>query len=691
MAVQAGPTEKRYAANGVSPTYTIPFLLIDAGDLQVVLNGTPVTSGFTLAGVGGATSSITFTVPPLGNLYLYLDVPFQRLVDYQLNGDFLSTTVNRDLDRIWQALKQLYRFSGRSPMLGVNDIDGEGFYLAKGNSITGLASANGVMDAATNWEDLLVYVASILATGQGPINSAQNLVYVYPDLVGRAIQTLATKNDPLLGAAGIAFRNRTVYAKLMETLTVDDFGAVGDGVTNDNAAFLAMAAATGGTIRLSNKEYFVGLLLLTTYIQVKIIGISQPSPNVTLTKLVNGSVIIGRVYVEVNEAYYDSFGVDCGPARGIADGDGLVSNAKPGVTGYNCVVNRVSSMGAAETGTSHGVLIQGYDRHTITNIYNANRQFGVVSKNRNGIISNVLGDNIRTALVYPKGDVPSSAGGVASGICAGIEINNVRLNASLGNITAVAVYCHASTEACSDIKAVNVHQTNGFTPFRIQGSGVITDPAISGIQASNISSDRAQVGFWVDGYAYDFQLNNIRANNPATGSSLVMGTNSQGWSVDGLHTLISDAGITAISCASFNGIGSWNNVSVRGGALPRTIDVQAGSIGTIGCGNFHGNCNISTSGPLTGINGAVASAARIDVQPGKVLQLSGNVNMAAATNKAFCNILSTAKQEVFSCGAIISGSYASVTVRLNDFQLTVEPSLPAGLTSISLTGVTVKM
>ncbi|CAI8724286.1 hypothetical protein [Pseudomonas sp. IT-P4] len=172
MTVQNVPPEKRYAANGVSPTYTIPFLLIEAGDLDVFLNGVEVTSGFTLTGIGNPTSSITFTVPPLGDLYLVLNVPFQRLVDYQENGDFLSSTVNRDFDRIWQALKQLFRFSMRSPMLGANDVDGAGAYLAKGNRLSDLADPLAPQDAVTrNWVG--IYIDSV----SGLINTTLGIAY----------------------------------------------------------------------------------------------------------------------------------------------------------------------------------------------------------------------------------------------------------------------------------------------------------------------------------------------------------------------------------------------------------------------------------------------------------------------------------------------------------------------------------
>lgn len=124
MSVQAGPTFKRYAANGVATVYAIPFLLLDAADLQITLNGVPVTTGFTLSGVGNPTSSCTFSVAPTGDLLFLQVVPFQRLADYQINGDFLAQTVNRDFDRLWLAIKQLSRDSSRA--LTVSLLEPEG-------------------------------------------------------------------------------------------------------------------------------------------------------------------------------------------------------------------------------------------------------------------------------------------------------------------------------------------------------------------------------------------------------------------------------------------------------------------------------------------------------------------------------------------------------------------------------------
>jgi hypothetical protein len=124
MTVQAVPPFKRYAANGVAPTYTIPFLIIEAGDLRISLNGVPVTTDFILTGIGLPQSSCTFLTPPAGDLLFTRVIPLHRLVDYQNAGDFLAQTVNRDFDRIWLVLQGLALDDLRALRVPPEEIEG---------------------------------------------------------------------------------------------------------------------------------------------------------------------------------------------------------------------------------------------------------------------------------------------------------------------------------------------------------------------------------------------------------------------------------------------------------------------------------------------------------------------------------------------------------------------------------------
>ena len=178
MAVPAGPTEKRYTGNGVTTIYTIPFLLLAASDLDVFIDGAEVVSGFVITGAGNPTSTITFTTAPAdqSEILLTLNIPFERLNDYQENGDFLSSTVNRDFDRIWQALKQLLRFSGRALSLGFFDVDGAGAYRAKGNRISDLGDPVQPMDA-TNQRWTKNFFTTLLESVSGLVNTTTGILY----------------------------------------------------------------------------------------------------------------------------------------------------------------------------------------------------------------------------------------------------------------------------------------------------------------------------------------------------------------------------------------------------------------------------------------------------------------------------------------------------------------------------------
>lgn len=242
MAVPAGPTEKRYTGNGVTTIFTIPFLLLAASDLDVFINGVEVVSGFTITGVGNPTSIITFTTAPanLSSILLNLNVPFERLNDYQENGDFLSSTVNRDFDRIWQALKQLLRFSTRSLTLGFFDVDGAGWYRAKANGIRDLADPVEPQDAATK-SSVETYVNELLATGTGPANNAANVLYATP--------------------GGIT---RTVQSRLREVVAITDFTGAVEGAANSSAvAFAAAEASAHQSIYLPYGIWNAGATALT--------------------------------------------------------------------------------------------------------------------------------------------------------------------------------------------------------------------------------------------------------------------------------------------------------------------------------------------------------------------------------------------------------------------------------------------
>jgi hypothetical protein len=265
MAVQPGPTEKRYAANGVSLTYAVPFLVIEAGDLKVLLNGVLLTSGYVHVGIGLPTSAITFTIPPTGDLFLYLEVPIQRLTDYQNNGDLLSGTLNRDFDRIWQALKQLDRYSSRSPILGPNDIDGLGAYRAKQNRLADLGDPINPQDAV-NKRYTQTYITEILEAITGPINNSANIYITGADGLPHVVQDIGGANgSDVVGHAGVSL-SKTI-GKIIRPEQFPVAGAVGVGnAAADTAAWQAAANAlpSGGRFKAEGNYLINGQITFPT-------------------------------------------------------------------------------------------------------------------------------------------------------------------------------------------------------------------------------------------------------------------------------------------------------------------------------------------------------------------------------------------------------------------------------------------
>ncbi|WP_052767408.1 phage tail fiber domain-containing protein [Klebsiella aerogenes] len=137
-----------YTANGQTTVFTYEFYIISASDLEVSINGSVVTSGYTVSGVGNKDGGdITFLTPPANGAVVMLErvVPTYRLTDYQDNGDLLADTVNKDFDRIWMAIQRAFidlGFALTRPYFG-------GPFDAKGYRIANLANPVNGQDAAT--------------------------------------------------------------------------------------------------------------------------------------------------------------------------------------------------------------------------------------------------------------------------------------------------------------------------------------------------------------------------------------------------------------------------------------------------------------------------------------------------------------------------------------------------------------
>ena len=496
--------------------------------------------------------------------------------------------------------------------------------------------------------------------------------------------------------AGTGAQQRTVESKLQDAITVEDFGAVGDGTTDDSAAFLAMLSATNGKLRLLDKEYLVNTFNVSSYDRIEIVGTVTPQPNAARTKLQNGSIIIGGINIRANDVYFKNFGLDFGPARTVTRTDGIVANAKIAELGNVAYIENVASLGVADGTLTHGFLIQGYEQNIFDNLFAVNHGYGVVIKGRQGIISNIRTETTVQSGLFIKGDTGASTADVGDGTAFEIVANNIISIFDAANTTGVGVYVQSATDNAGKVLINNVCQIRGQAPvYLLSGSTPLGNKA-NKVVFNNVYSEYAQYGSRLNGYVDNCTINNVVAFNPLTGLAITMGAFTENYTITNINLIIDDPTIVGTRCMEFFGTGSFDNITVQNSTSPMEIFVQQQFLDTVRTGTISGDCFITGEGVLTGINGTVVDAtypAKLKINPDSTIKLSGKLDLTAATNKFLCNLpVTTNKDFLFSCGGVDStGTYVVVPVRLNSFQLSIEPSLPAGFQSLDLSNITFNM
>ena len=168
--------------------------------------------------------NVTLTVGATAGdiLTLYRDMPYARTQNYTNSGDFLASEVNSDFDNLWLAGEQTNRSFSQSIRKPITDSDSISMELPEA------ASRSGKLLSFTS--DGAVSVATSATNG--------------------TVANLVTYSPPFTGAV-----DTTVEAKLSESVSVKDFGAVGDGVTDDTDAIQAAINSSSSVIRIPEGDY----------------------------------------------------------------------------------------------------------------------------------------------------------------------------------------------------------------------------------------------------------------------------------------------------------------------------------------------------------------------------------------------------------------------------------------------------
>lgn len=235
-----------YSGNGVTVNFAYPFKIMEAADLKVykqvsgVWTLQTVTTDYTITGLGASEGgTVTFVIPPeigVGNVRLLRRVQLTQLVNYILNDDFPAEVHEGALDKLTMALQDYYQES----MTSDQAVE---FWDALSRRISNVANPVYDQDAVTK-----AWVLSQVLTGTGEA-VLHELASTAPGK-GSALVTYSPE--------GVAAIPTSVQNKLRESISVKDFGAVGNGITDDtDAVQAAITAAYGGSLYVPEGVYLV--------------------------------------------------------------------------------------------------------------------------------------------------------------------------------------------------------------------------------------------------------------------------------------------------------------------------------------------------------------------------------------------------------------------------------------------------
>ena len=87
----------QYLADGAQASFTYPFPIFHAEDIEVRLDGLVAAGGYQVAGAGGSEGgSVVFDAPPAAGCRVTLrrDLPVSRTSDFQANGILRARVLN---------------------------------------------------------------------------------------------------------------------------------------------------------------------------------------------------------------------------------------------------------------------------------------------------------------------------------------------------------------------------------------------------------------------------------------------------------------------------------------------------------------------------------------------------------------------------------------------------------------------
>lgn len=223
--INSDVTKNKYTGNGSQLEYSVTFPFYTESDISVYVSINNVESKLTLNtnytvsinsdNSGGTVSFKSTALVPNGCLIaILLDLSKTQEVDLSSTANVNTSSLETGLDRIVQLVQMAFETLGRCVTVGPTS-------LKSGDAL----NLSTIIDAVETQS-----AAALLAA-----DSAQNSASLAEEAARLASSVVAFTFYPYWSGA----KSRTIASKLGDTVSVFDFGAVGDGVTDDTAAIQA--------------------------------------------------------------------------------------------------------------------------------------------------------------------------------------------------------------------------------------------------------------------------------------------------------------------------------------------------------------------------------------------------------------------------------------------------------------------
>lgn len=467
--------------------------------------------------------------------------------------------------------------------------------------------------------------------------------------------------------------------------TVEDYGAVGDGVAIDTPAVLAMIAAKGYAAFRSKRYNLAGF----SFSGETLILVGEKTPRNRSGILYDGTILLGMLSHSVSNVSLTKLGH-------IANGDGIVINSGVGLAYPGSVyVRDVIGVGSGEAGTSHAILLQGFSSVDILGISGSDAQYGVVVKSQNGMIDHISVKNCRTAGLYIKGDTGAPSGNVSNGSVVNMVVGDVISDCS--NSTCAAVYVQSSTSLVSKVTIGKVKSLGGRCGVDIAGGGTGALQTNTITVDSIVSEAPNNAALVVSGNPSEISVSKVMCVNPVSGRAFDVSESSVNCTIAATNLVISSTFITSVDAGVLGGNqNSFGSFTVRNPyrTMLLTCHRSKNRIGeTIGNVKLLGDGNIAM---INGASSVSGNTCAVETIAGGLLRMIGRVNMTGVTI-ANNPVIGTfpfsvnADAIVTAAARLDSGVYVNVRLYISGTVLQVLDAAATSIESIYLDGIFVQI